>query len=101
MHSYTTHIPIHPTDRLIKLDLLGRRGITRVPIERTVRTMLLLLDGSAHLSQRFGDLGTCITQDTLEFSSERFFVCFAGVEGDGFAGEACSTGSTDSVDVVL
>lgn len=98
MQSYTTHAQ---RPRLIELDLLGCRGITRIPVEGTVRTMLLLLDGSTHLGQRLGDLSTRISEDTLEFASEGFFVRFASVEGDGFAGEACSTGSTDSVDVVL
>lgn len=63
--------------------------------------MLLLLDRAAHLRQCLGNLGTGITQDTLELAREGFLVGFAGVEGDRLAREAGSAGSTDSMDVVL
>jgi hypothetical protein len=63
--------------------------------------MLLLLDRPTHLRQRLGDLCAGITQDTLEFAREGFFMGFACVEGDCFAGETCAACSADSVDVVL
>ena len=86
---------------LIEPNLLGSRRITRVLVKRSIASMLLLLDRPAHLRQRLGNLHPGVPEDTLEFAGEGFLVCFARVERDGLAGETGTTGSTDTVDIVL